>query len=114
MISARARAGGRSCWLPDAAIFALVGRPVDVFDLALGGERLVVISIPAGEGQTVEGLTRAERAVARGVLSGWSNAEIARRRRSSPRTVANQLASIYRKLGVSSRAELAMRLASMK
>jgi DNA-binding NarL/FixJ family response regulator len=54
-------------------------------------------------------LTSAERQVVEHVLSGRSNAAIARARSTSSRTVANQLAAIYRKLGVSSRWELAAR-----
>ena len=50
-------------------------------------------------------LTPAERDVGRLVEAGLSNAEIAWTRRSSPRTVANQVASIFRKLGISSRLE---------
>jgi len=74
----------------------------------LGGEELIVVSVPVCERSIgAEVLTPAERAVAREVLEGHSNAEIARRRNSSPRTVVNQLAAVYRKLGVSSRAELA-------
>jgi DNA-binding NarL/FixJ family response regulator len=52
-------------------------------------------------------LTDAERQVVTGVLNGRTNAAIALARRTSSRTVANQLAAIYRKLGVSSRWELA-------
>lgn len=55
-------------------------------------------------------LTRAERQVVAGVLNGRTNAAIATARRTSCRTVANQLAAIYRKLGVSSRWELAARV----
>jgi len=55
-------------------------------------------------------LTQAERQVAAGVLDGRTNAAIAMARRTSCRTVANQLAAIYRKLGVSSRWELAARI----
>ncbi len=51
-------------------------------------------------------LTAAEREVARLMAAGLSNADIARRRGSSPRTVANQAASIFGKLGVRSRLEL--------
>jgi DNA-binding NarL/FixJ family response regulator len=54
-------------------------------------------------------LTAAEREIVAGVLSGRSNAAIAQARRTSTRTVANQLAAIYRKLGVFSRWELAAR-----
>lgn len=52
-------------------------------------------------------LTKAEEEVARYVLEGLSNKQIALRRGTCERTVANQLSSLYRKLRVSSRAELA-------
>ncbi len=52
-------------------------------------------------------LTTAERAVASLALAGHDNAAIARLRGTSVRTVANLLARCFRKLGVSSRAELA-------
>lgn len=52
-------------------------------------------------------LTPAERSILALVLGGESNAAIARLRGSAPSTVANQVASIFRKLGVSSRGELA-------
>ena len=53
-------------------------------------------------------LTESERAVAKLAREGLSNAEIGRLRGTSPRTVANQLARIYRKLGVGSRLGLAL------
>lgn len=83
---------------------------VDVFDVRVGTEALVVISLPSNLGSSVSRLTRAEREVASATIHGDSTAAIARMRGRSPRTIANQLASIYRKLGVSSRAELAARL----
>jgi DNA-binding CsgD family transcriptional regulator len=52
-------------------------------------------------------LSTSERALALGVLMGCSNREIAQQRGVSPRTVANQLHSAFRKLRVSSRTELA-------
>jgi DNA-binding NarL/FixJ family response regulator len=52
-------------------------------------------------------LTQAELAVTRLVLEGHGNAAIAKTRGTSARTVANQLASIFRKLEVSSRWQLA-------
>ena len=55
------------------------------------------------------GLTPAEMRIALALLEGFSNAEIGWLYGSSPRTVANQIASIYRKLGVGSRTELASR-----
>jgi DNA-binding CsgD family transcriptional regulator len=52
-------------------------------------------------------LSAAESEVARHILAGRSNSEIARLRGCSRRTVANQVASVFRKLGVGSRLELA-------
>lgn len=51
-------------------------------------------------------LPSAEFAVARLLVDGQSHAEIARLRGSSLRTVANQLASVFQRLGVSGRADL--------
>lgn len=87
--------------------------PRHVFELDLDGERLVVISIPIVDGP-LEPLGRAELEVARDAIAGLSNRAIAVRRGRSERTIANQLASIYRKLGVGSRAELSARLAARR
>lgn len=57
----------------------------------------------------IAALTATEAEVARMAASGASTSAIARTRRVSERTVANQLASIYRKLGLTSRLELAAR-----
>ncbi len=57
-------------------------------------------------------LSPAERHVARGLLAGLSNVEIGRLRGCSARTIANQVASLFTKLGVHSRAELAARFAT--
>ena len=72
--------------------------------LRSGEAEIVLLSFtPASRAK----LTEAERDVALAVARGLSNAEIAKRRSASPRTVANQVASIMRKLDVSSRSELA-------
>ncbi len=55
-------------------------------------------------------LTRAENSVARLYLEGDSHVSISRQCQSAPRTVANQLASVFRKLGISGRADLLSRL----
>jgi DNA-binding NarL/FixJ family response regulator len=74
--------------------------------LRSGDSEVVLLSFtPAPRGK----LTAAERDVALAVARGSSNAQIARDRQASPRTIANQVAAIMRKLGVSSRAELAAR-----
>lgn len=50
-------------------------------------------------------LTPAEVQLAAELIEGRSNAEIARLRKRSINTVRNQLAALYRKLGVGSRRE---------
>jgi DNA-binding CsgD family transcriptional regulator len=64
------------------------------------------LSFPPAPRDSDSALTPAERAVVGRVIAGDSNVEIARLRATSPRTVANQLAAIFRKLGASSRWEL--------
>ena len=54
-------------------------------------------------------LTTAERAVLSRVIKGESNAAIARARKTSVRTIANQVASLLRKTGASSRYDLIRR-----
>ena len=53
-----------------------------------------------------DALTAAEQAVVDGVIAGHSNERIATSRGVSPRTVANQLTNVYRKLGLHGRHEL--------
>ena len=92
-----------------------------------GADRGDVIPPPAGLRATIEGygsgerlflhyqwpswrlpptLSGAERTVVLDLLDGASRRDIAFSRGTSPRTVANQMASIFRKLRVSSRVEL--------
>jgi DNA-binding CsgD family transcriptional regulator len=56
-------------------------------------------------------LSEAERAIVDSLLSGKRIGAIARERGTSPRTVGHQIASVYRKLDISSRRELLTRLA---
>jgi DNA-binding CsgD family transcriptional regulator len=58
----------------------------------------------------VYGLTPRERQVARYVVAGYANREIATALYVSPHTVGDHLKAIYAKLGVRSRAELTSRL----
>ncbi len=78
----------------------------------LGGDEYLVLSVPIPTWQMPDCLTSAERAVAMLVLGGLTNEEVARKRRTSTHTIANQIARIFAKLGVASRIELAHRLAS--
>jgi DNA-binding CsgD family transcriptional regulator len=67
---------------------------------------------PQIEERTIAPLTEAERDIVALVVAGSTNADIARRRGSSEHTVASQLQSIFRKLRVRSRSDLAVRLQS--
>lgn len=71
---------------------------------AIDDLKLLTLSEPAPLAPA--SLSSAEREVARLVYEGYANREIAARRHTSARTVANQLASIYRKMGINSRQEL--------
>jgi len=70
----------------------------------LGDQALVALRMPAAVGR-LSCLTDAEREVGADLLRGLPQREIARRRARSSRTIANQVASIYRKLGVDGRTE---------
>ena len=61
------------------------------------------------EGQRRPQLTAAERSVLGLIARGDSNAAIARARRTSVHTVANQVAGLLRKLGADSRIDLIRR-----
>jgi DNA-binding CsgD family transcriptional regulator len=74
--------------------------------MKIGEDELAVISISMGALAELPDLTAAEFQVVERVLQGQSNHEIAQGRGTALRTVANQLASIFRKLGISSRTEL--------
>lgn len=69
---------------------------------------------PEGLSQIAGSLTEAERDVIAAIVEGQSDAAIAKQRRTSIRTVQNQLGQIYRKTGCRSRAELVVKLASAK
>lgn len=77
------------------------------------GEELLALSNDgAGSPARLELLARltpAEHVVACSLVAGASHREIARQRGSSLRTVASQIASVFRKAGVSGRRELAAR-----
>jgi len=79
--------------------------------LRLDGNEYLLLSFRLQRAVHSDALTPTERAVAESILTGASNAQIARERRRSVRTVANQIASLFKKLGVRSRLELAHALA---
>jgi len=69
---------------------------------------MLVFSYPLVELRAPSKLSRAEAAVAIAVVSGLAVAEVARERQTAVRTVANQLRSVYAKLGVRSRTAAAL------
>jgi DNA-binding CsgD family transcriptional regulator len=81
-----------------------------VHSFVLGSDEYLLLDFPLRNGRRgvgfTNGLTPGERAVLELILGGQSTSEIARARGTSLRTVANQIAAIYRKVGVRSRREL--------
>ena len=75
---------------------------------------LAVFAFPVPTPDLPSELSNAEREVVELALSGMSNRQIAESRGCSSRTIANQLASAFRKVGVRSRAELAARFIGAK
>ena len=76
-----------------------------IFRLQHEGEEILVCSYPIPPA-CFAALTPAELAVAEGLLDGLDPRQIAQRRAVSKRTVDNQIAQIYAKLGIASRYEL--------
>jgi DNA-binding NarL/FixJ family response regulator len=81
-------------------------KDVRVAAFRVGTEELVVLSCSRDHALPDQRLTRSESEVVEAIRQGSSNADIARRRGTSTRTVANQVAGVFRKLGVHSRTEL--------
>jgi DNA-binding CsgD family transcriptional regulator len=83
------------------------GRSLAYFKFA--GDDFAVVSVPLVVSMP-DTLTAAEREVVRLVVTGKSNAQIARARGVAVRTVANQVAAAMRKLGASSRTDLIVKV----
>lgn len=95
----------------------LLATPTALDRVSMGSDRdFVVLSTDDGaraHDAVFAGLSPHEREVVRAAAAGRSNAEIANERGVSTNTVAKQLTSSYRKLGVQARADL-VRLARAK
>jgi DNA-binding NarL/FixJ family response regulator len=74
--------------------------------MRVGGESLLVLSVPLPQLRYPEGTTSAEQEIIDAVLQGLTVKEIAEQRGASLRTVHTQLGAIFRKAGVNSQAEL--------
>jgi len=72
-------------------------------ELAAAGEGCFVVSALRPDLKLPVELSLAEAAVLRSLLAGHTYAQISGARATSPRTVANQLTTAFRKLGVSGR-----------
>jgi len=74
--------------------------------MRVGGEDILVLSVPLPRLRYPRGSTAAEREIIDSVLQGCTAKEIAEQRGASLRTVTTQLGTIFRKAGVNSQAEL--------
>ena len=74
--------------------------------MRVGGEDILVLSVPLPRLRYPEGTTPAEHEIIDAVLEGLTVKEIAERRGASLRTVTTQLGTIFRKASVNSQAEL--------
>ncbi len=86
-------------------VFARAGDSAQCAVLLQDGVEYQVVRLPRPDGKLRSLLPPAEGEVVRARLEGQSHRRIAVVRRTSPRTVANQLASAARRLGVSGRLE---------
>jgi DNA-binding NarL/FixJ family response regulator len=93
-----------------AAFFSPNGPRATLAEYGVHGDTLLIGTYPLLPADQVANLTDAEREVLAALLTGSTNRNIAQRRNCSEHTVANQVQSIFRKVGVHSRSELPVRL----
>ena len=74
--------------------------------MRVGGEDILVLSVPLPKLHYPKGTTSAEHEIIDAVLQGLTVKEIAGQRGASLRTVTTQLGRIFAKAGVNSQAEL--------
>lgn len=89
-----------------ASRFAQFDQQVPLYRVEHDGVEYQVVSAPRAEGCLRAVLSDAEFKVVRALIEGHSHVEIAKERGTSRRTIANQLATAFRRIGVSSRGEL--------
>ncbi len=113
----------RSMGLPHRAssppvLLMMAARAAARTDLTLGrlsrikaqDEKHWLVSVERPDLELPVPLSEAEASVVRQLVSGRTHAEISDHRATSPRTVANQLASAFKKFGVSGRGAILQRL----
>ena len=74
--------------------------------MRVGGEDILVLSVPLPRLRYPESTTSAEQEIIDAVLQGLTVKDIAGQRGASLRTVTTQLGAVFRKAGVNSQAEL--------
>ena len=74
--------------------------------MRVGGEDILVLSVPLPNLRYPEGTTSAEQEIIDAVLQGLTVKEISEQRGASLRTVTTQLGMIFKKANVNSQAEL--------
>jgi DNA-binding CsgD family transcriptional regulator len=87
----------------DGATLTPAGLTASTFTVE--ADEYVIFEFPLAAPEPPQGLSDAEREVARELLAGRTAAEIAKRRERSLSTVRNQVRAIYAKLGVGSAVE---------
>jgi DNA-binding NarL/FixJ family response regulator len=80
----------------------------------LADEDYIVLSYPHAALSAPAVLTSTEQVIFSALLRGQSNQDIATSRGRALRTVANQVAAIFQKLGVGSRAELVTKFSGLR
>ncbi|HEY3256390.1 MAG TPA: LuxR C-terminal-related transcriptional regulator, partial [Polyangiaceae bacterium] len=115
---------GLSCWPSRIPLLLVMAAHAKHSPDAQRGAKLLLaqnqqflrqsISVARPDNQLSEWLSPAEYAVTRLLIEGKSYQEMAKLRQTSKRTVANQLASAFHRLGISGRAELLCLLAKRK
>jgi DNA-binding NarL/FixJ family response regulator len=101
---------GLSSRLEAASFFSVRGLRRELIEVVIDDNKFLIGTHPLVDLGAISCLTEAERAVAVDVVSGSTNSDIARRRGVSDHTVINQVQSIFEKLRVHSRGQLAARL----
>lgn len=91
---------------------AVLAGELDISPMPLGQDQLLLMRLPADVTRRFErwALTAAETEIALCILRGYSSKAIAAERGSKARTVANQIQSLFDKLGVDTRTEIAATL----
>jgi DNA-binding NarL/FixJ family response regulator len=94
------------------AFFAPHGLRAQLAEIVVGEDTLLVGATPRLDETKLAGLTSAEREVTALLIAGSTNHDIAQRRATSARTVANQVQSVFHKIGARSRGELVSHLST--